>query len=362
MGILDAPSISKAQADALYATSAAVATAVGTQFDLAVPITAGNAQPVTNLGTGLSGVVTVDTFAAANFKAEITGAVVFNLVVAPVVSKPFARVLIKVRNPSAYKVSFAGNVSWIGTPVYGPHAIYEVRTFDGVTYYAQEASNLPDFNPARLTGLDVWYRSDAIPSADGTVLSQWDDLSTHGKALVQATGAQQPILRWNQINTLPTVEYDGADAMATSAFSAVSPPFSIAVVVKPDLVTSVRRIIDGGGTWHLSINAGTFRLSDTITNIDSAAASAVIGQTKIVVGVVNGASSKIRVNDVQTTGTLTTGFTTQKYTLGRNNAQSANPYDGMIGEVIISAGAAWSSTEITNVEAYLAAKWAVTLA
>jgi len=76
-------------------------------------------------------------------------------------------------------------------------------------------------NPARLPGCRLWLRADlGLTLQAANAVSNWADQSGNGNDASQAGPGQQPIWTPNQVNGLPTINFDGAnDVLATPAFA-----------------------------------------------------------------------------------------------------------------------------------------------
>lgn len=66
------------------------------------------------------------------------------------------------------------------------------------------------------TNLVLWLEGDQLALADGAAVSSWTDKSSVGNHATQATSTKQPTYRaTGGPNSLPTVEFDGGDGLAT---------------------------------------------------------------------------------------------------------------------------------------------------
>lgn len=331
------------------------------QFDLAVPVTAGNAQPVVTIGAA-TGLVTLDTFAAAWFDVELTGNVLFDVNLSPVAGRNGGRVLVKVYNPDGYTVAFANNTHWIGTPVYGVHALYEMRTFDaGATWYVQENANIPPWTVTRLPGIHLWLKADSLALNDGDPIEVWDDLSGGGRAVSQPDPAKQPVLRYNHLNGRAGVEFAGGQCLSTLNFpSDISSPFSMAAVATPDFVSGTKHVLDGG-FMRMSDAAKAWRFGGSSTYLQTAAEAAQGDVPYIVTGLMNGTTSSLRVNGTEAAaGALLEAQTMRSITIGANQAELANYWIGWQYEIIV-CDALWDADDLAAVESYLSDKYGIPL-
>ena len=70
--------------------------------------------------------------------------------------------------------------------------------------------------PAAFPGLAGWWDADSLGYADGTAIdngsNKWTDRSGNGNHLIQATAANQPVLKTGIINGRAVVRFDGVAA------------------------------------------------------------------------------------------------------------------------------------------------------
>lgn len=113
---------------------------------------------------------------------------------------------------------------------------YIAKKYD-IAYKAPDHSSL-------VANLALWLDSSQItPVADGTALSQWDDMSGNSRHAVQATGTNQPTYQTLEQNGRPAVRFDGVDNfMKTPAF-AISQPVTSFIVMKRTTVGASEYIV-----------------------------------------------------------------------------------------------------------------------
>jgi hypothetical protein len=78
--------------------------------------------------------------------------------------------------------------------------------------------------PTDLADLAYWYDSDTVTLATG--VSQWTDLSSNARHLLQATPTKQPAYSAAALNGHATITGDGVDDfLKTATFTAIAQPF-----------------------------------------------------------------------------------------------------------------------------------------
>lgn len=220
----------------------------------------------------------------------------------------------------------------------------------------------PAFTPATIANLALWF--DAADTATIThvagAVSQWNDKSGNARHATQATGANQPTTGTRTVNGRNVLDFDGTnDYLVTAAFTALTQPLTIFLVMKLDQTAATR----GVGQTHVDGIVTTNRavLYDTI-NPDLRAYAGValvdgVPNTNLNCTVFkpNGASSSIWRNG----GTPTTGnagtHTLTGVTIGCR-FEFTEFTDAVYCEYL-AYDAALSNTEINAVGNYLANKW-----
>lgn len=165
----------------------------------------------------------------------------------------------------------------------------------------------------------------------------------------------------NQINGLNGMRFVGGDWLETATFAtAITQPFTVACYFQWQFVGIPQQNIWDGIAAHPN-RATLFKQSTTSGKIAIYAgmtlASSVVPATNdysLVVGVFNGASSKIRVDGAETTGNAgiagLTGFS-----FGQKYDHTASGYF-LLGELIVFDRELSSGT-IAGIESYLTDKW-----
>lgn len=96
---------------------------------------------------------------------------------------------------------------------------------------------------------DFWHRPEELAGiADGAALASWTDATGNARHAANATGAEQPIVKTNQLNGLPCVRFDGVDDDLTVVGHGLAKPCTIFVVAK--LVSA--SALNGDRLYHAS--------------------------------------------------------------------------------------------------------------
>jgi hypothetical protein len=202
----------------------------------------------------------------------------------------------------------------------------------------------------------VYSDAGSTPATDGQGVQQWNDGSGSANHRTQGTSGSRPTLQTNELNGLPILRFDGvgggSDTLA-GAMSSISQPCTIAIVCKKNATGSA--VPWGGGTqcflydWGAStakLNCGTdltFNVDCTVWNIITVS--------------LNGGSSVVRVNGVETTGNPGTNGPGTNFTVGAWGA-SGFEYAGDIAAVIVE-NTALDATGRANLEDELNDKYAI---
>ena len=246
-----------------------------------------------------------------------------------------------------------------------------VATFGSLVFTGGDPGNLvtarvcasdPVLNPDIVSWLkaDAGVFSDAagtVPANNGDVVKFWKNQS---QFLQNATGSTKPTYSTNQLNGKPVLKFLGA---SSALFTTYTYP---AFFTQPATFIFVARM-DGGTHNQAPLSWNNLQVSGVGRRSTGAAAlfeSAGVlfsggawptGQFVIVTAVINGASSFIRINQVQQCAGTSANISQQV-------AFSNNP--GNVGETcqfaeIIAYKAALSAAQITLIEQYLKAKYAL---
>lgn len=82
------------------------------------------------------------------------------------------------------------------------------------------AGGAPSFSPLSISGLQGWYRGDET-SVTGALVDSWTDKSGNARHLL-GTGAARPTLVASALNSLPGLQFSGAQELLTSGTFSVS--------------------------------------------------------------------------------------------------------------------------------------------
>lgn len=90
--------------------------------------------------------------------------------------------------------------------------------------------------PIPSSGLQLWLKSDAGVTLNGSHVSRWADQSGNGNDAVQQTVYRQPLLRGNALNGKPVLHFDGFDDRLGLTGSNPMHQISLFIVLKLDQV------------------------------------------------------------------------------------------------------------------------------
>jgi hypothetical protein len=219
------------------------------------------------------------------------------------------------------------------------------------------------FSPSSIAGLGLWVDASQITGlADGDPVATWSDLSGNGRNFAQATSAQRPTYKVSILNGKPVVRFDGVDdrldaayvvAQGLSVFSVLVPRTNTGTPAYYDDVStsgSPCTIYRGAGAGNYTLNAGT----------DLNSGTAVATGTPVVTGgIYSAASSVVTINGTSASGAAGSSGYTVGPRLGCNRL-SGNFAQVDFAEYLIY-NSALSSTNRRLVEAYLGAKYGITV-
>lgn len=240
--------------------------------------------------------------------------------------------------------------------------------------------------PERIPNLQLWLDAQRIAQANDTEVATWTDASGNGYNAEQNTTAARPIYKTNQLNGLPVVRFDGVDDFMELVSGSLDMARNVAgltivAVVKypADSSENIAFSIANDSTVSRSIllqdalnkyRAGGRRLDanpfESAISTQNATAAFII-QTGVldytnatlnqyINGVVDGTDDPF-----QTAGN-TSNTASSRIRVGANSVVTAGSLlTGDIAEIIVYQRVL-TANELTNVHAYLAAKWGITLA
>lgn len=206
-----------------------------------------------------------------------------------------------------------------------------------------------------IAGLKLHLKADAITGlADGAAVATWEDQSGEGNDATQGTAGERPTYQTNELNGKPVVRFDASDdGMLTSL-----------TLVGPYTIILVERGRAGAGLRTISSATANALISATRVDGLNAYINAVISNysvavdTPVILGLVIPAAANgfYFVNGVdRTSGTHHENW--GQVAIGSEGGEYANTD---LAEVI-AYDSALSTADREAVEAYLAAKYAITI-
>lgn len=219
--------------------------------------------------------------------------------------------------------------------------------------------NASAFSPNDLAGLQLWLKADAIDGlSDSDPVTTWADASSAGNDMTGA-GASRPLYRTNIVNSLPAVQFDGADSLSTSG-NVTMKPATVIAVSWVDNVSSWRTVLSQTEGWHnrLNIFDGKHNLDKQALVVIGTATANTPVQTWTVSTVTyasNGAYAFYQNGDAEGAGTTDVTFTSNPLTLGQVTGQG---WLGYFAEILVY-DSVLSSGDLANITAYLSEKYAL---
>lgn len=255
--------------------------------------------------------------------------------------------------------------------------------FKGLAWWMGPA--IGGFTPKNLPGLDLWLLADDIIGNDGDVVAAWNDRSGNGRNFTQATGGKQPLLKKaaNGINGHNTVLFNGtSDLLVASNFASNVAGTVFAVVrlsASPSNFQTVIGSADEAGTtgywvcraFHTAAlpKIGTKQRSGLVGTEDEmrGSTSLVAGNNYLMMWQSSGTAYSFRLNKAAETITVVAGANNgdwigdvpdrDNFTLGAVKLSvETNFLKAAIPELIM-CNTALSTTQIAQVEAYLANRY-----
>ena len=206
-----------------------------------------------------------------------------------------------------------------------------------------------------------------ITASSGAV-SQWNDKSANSRNVAQATAARQPTTGANTLNGLNVLTFGGDDYLGPSA-SGFNPSTNgitaFAVVQHTDNGFTNQAISnqDGTGTGRAIIlknNVGAYGtfVGGTATNVGSNTASWVVMRVSCAAGS-NKTLTLVQNATTTTTATRTIESATGGFVIGANKLLAlTSTWSGLMAELVVF-GSELSAGDMTAMDTYLNAKWAV---
>lgn len=242
------------------------------------------------------------------------------------------------------------------------------------------------FDPLSISGCKLWLDASdtATISLSGSDVTQWNDKSGNGYNFTQGTSANRPKSGTRTQNSLNVIDFDGNNdslttSAAKSAFNFLQNSVStIFRVIKQDSNTGVRFILGTNDGSFSSIGIYQFTNStNELSNCGNGSGSSVYNITitadtnaKYQVYKSDPANAtaanriKVSTNAGAFTGSNTgtaspsASNSTIDFILGNDSNGGTLPYDGFIAEILIY-DTILSAGDITDVQNYLAGKWAI---
>ena len=220
-------------------------------------------------------------------------------------------------------------------------------------YYVLSPKTQP-FSPLDLSPALWLDASDTatITASSGSV-SQWDDKSVNGRNVTQGTAAAQPTTGSATLNGLNVLSFDG-DWLRATGFT-VNQPDWVWIVMDADAMAVAfdSANVSNRQHWYAALGAlsPTRLFAGTETTSNSQNTAWQIAGCRF-----NGASSYVRVNEVDGSTVNPGSQSMNGFTLGQNHNNGGAPSQGKIAEVIIIPGTP-SVSDISNLETYLKDKW-----
>lgn len=256
----------------------------------------------------------------------------------------------------------------------------------------------PPFTPTSIANCKLWLDASdtsSITSSAGAV-SQWNDKSGNAYNFVQATATNKPTTGTRTKNSLNVIDFDGTtDYMSANTAASVwnfmhnTTGSTVFIVWQPDVISELNWLLDttnsdalgsaGYGTSiHQQVTSGQLR--QAVNNGSGSAATApvrnntggaVAAATYYYVTLKSDPNNATAVNrslfkinnsadagDNTNTGTPSATNASQTLVLGSQALGAFETLNGTVGEIIIYSGVL-SGANITLVQNYLAAKWAI---
>jgi len=244
--------------------------------------------------------------------------------------------------------------------LYSQRASNKPKSLCGVTVLSA-----PSFIPPDISNLQAWWDASDLSTItkDGSdLVSKWDDKTTNGNDLLQATGSNQPLWVDSVQNSKAIIRFDGEDNfMRLIAFASgdLSQPSTIFIVLNQEIGFS-KVVYDG------ALNAGIKRnayFSDPSSYHNMFSGITMADTTPIGAGfeqitcLFNGLSSTIRVDKIETKSGNANTQTLAGFTIGGNFFETPIEHGNHdIAELLIY-NTNVSSDDRASIENYLATKW-----
>jgi hypothetical protein len=208
-------------------------------------------------------------------------------------------------------------------------------------------------------GYYAWYDATQIAAvADGTVLTNWPDLSGNSRHLNDHVGTPTyyKTTTAKLINGNPTVYFNKDGFMRSTVAFSQSQPVTVFIVARLDdpTFTSHTLILYGTDVVLFSNSTGHWTIQNN-TNVTDGSSDL---NFHVFAALYNGVSSLLRADGTQilTGDAGSNGFAGNVLYVGALNASATTPWQGPVGEMIIYPSGL-TTPQIQSVESYLTAKW-----
>lgn len=212
--------------------------------------------------------------------------------------------------------------------------------------------------PNTIANLKAWYKADSLSLNDGDAISTWADSSGNGFD-ASSTLTARPLYKVNIVNGKPAILFDGSDDGFTAAITSVGTRSITCFVVYKTSNAATQQVFISSK----SSTAAIFQQSSSKLIVYDAPTSALATDTNWhVVGYTCNASGTTYYKDGVTEAQ--TAMTNATVTLDRiGRFQEAVPQysvNGYIAEIVLYSRVL-GATEINNVQAYLGAKYGISI-
>ncbi|MCK9896978.1 GDSL-type esterase/lipase family protein [Frankia sp. AgB32] len=230
--------------------------------------------------------------------------------------------------------------------------------------------NQATVSPDTVSGLVGWWRADALGLADNTAVSSWAPSAGLQSAPLTQSGTNRPVLRTGILNSLPVVRFSAASSQSldTGAWgTSYTVPVTVVTVARFTSVAVAANLWSGrsGVFAYAGISPTLFQVGAGAAGELSARETPDVDAWHVIAVVYNGASTTVHWDSrpFTTRGTTGTGGSAAMpgLRLGTNSTAAANYLTGDIAEFALY-NRALAATEVSQVKAWLAAKYALVIA
>lgn len=228
------------------------------------------------------------------------------------------------------------------------------------------------FSPLNISGLQGWYKSDAITGLnDGDALTTWLDSSGNGNSASQSTVANKPLYKTAIQNGLPVVRFDGSNdfldiasglGLTTASGATIFAVYSCSAATDNGLIdtsnTNPGTVNTGLGITRLHSFSDTFFARAGSSANDITVASDTVVTMRIIRYRHVQATRELWWNGVSkgTNSNSVSIGTQQTAVIGRWFGGNSYPLSGDIAEILVY-NASLSDAQCTQIETYLTSKW-----